>query len=145
MPESRIRSRIRPSLPAILLATSTAVVTAPAAAQFAAQSGAQSAAQSEVGHPKADPLDASAAVPPVRVRSSFAGYHGLADEKVGSWREANDTVGRIGGWKAYAREAAQPDEPTQPDTPARPTAAGGAGGHAAPGRDEPRSDGAGQR
>lgn len=130
---SRIRLRIRPSLPATLLAAFTAVVPALAAAQSAA------------GYPKADPLDASAEVPAVRVRSSFAGYHGLADEKVGSWREANDTVGQIGGWKAYAREAARPDEPTQPDTPARPAAAGGAGGNAAPGRDEPRGDGAGQR
>ena len=130
---SRIRSRIRPSLPAMLLAACSAVVPA------------FTAAQSAGGHPRADPLDASAEVPPVRVRSSFAGYHGLADEKVGSWREANDTVGRIGGWKAYAREAAQPDAPTQADAPERPAAAGGAGGNAAPGRDEPRGDGAGQR
>lgn len=137
MPDSHNRSRtllrIRSNLPAILLAASTAAVPALAAAQSA------------VGFPKADPLDASADVPAMRVRSSFAGYHGLADEEVGSWREANDTVGRIGGWKTYAREAAQPEVPTQADTPARPAAAGGAGGNAAPGRDEPRSDGAGQR
>ncbi|MEZ5603232.1 MAG: hypothetical protein R3E41_03235 [Burkholderiaceae bacterium] len=134
---SRIRLRIRPSLPATLLAACTAIVPA--------LSAAQSAAPPAVSHSKADPLDASAEVPAVRVRSSFAGYHGLADEKVGSWREANDTVGRIGGWKAYAREAAQPDAPTQADAPERPAAAGGAGGNAAPGRDEPRGDGAGQR
>jgi hypothetical protein len=30
---------------------------------------------------------------------------------VGSWREANDTVNRIGGWRAYAREAKQPQSP----------------------------------
>jgi hypothetical protein len=131
MPDSRIRSRIRPSLPAILLATSAAVVPAPAAAQSAAQSAARSAAQPETGHPKADPLDASAAVPPVRVRSSFAGYHGLADEKVGSWREANDTVGQIGGWKVYAQEAAQPDGRTPPDASAQPAGAGSAGGNGA--------------
>ena len=137
MPDSRIRSRIRPSLPAILLAACTAAVPA--------LSTAQSAAQSAMGHPNADPLDAGAEVPAVRVRSSFAGYRGLADEHVGSWREVNDTVGRIGGWKAYAREAAQPDEPAQPDTPAWPAAAGGAGGKAAVGRDQPRGGGAGQR
>jgi hypothetical protein len=131
---SRIRLRIRPSLPATLLAACTVVVPALTAAQSAAPSAAS--------HPKADPLDASAGVPPVRVRSSFAGYRGLADEEVGSWKEANDTVGRVGGWKAYAREVAQPDAPTQPDAPARPAAAGG---NAAAGGDEPRGDGAGQR
>jgi hypothetical protein len=30
---------------------------------------------------------------------------------VGSWREANDTVNRIGGWRAYAREAKPPESP----------------------------------
>ena len=134
MPDSRIRSRIRPSLPAILLAASTAVVSALAAAQPPAQPA--------VGPPKADPLDASADVPAVRVRSSFAGYRGLADEKVGSWRETNDTVGRIGGWKAYAREAAQQDVPAPPEAAAQP---GGAGGGATPVSDEARGDRGGQR
>ena len=31
-------------------------------------------------------------------------YMAYADQPVGSWREANDLVGRIGGWRAYARE-----------------------------------------
>ena len=38
-------------------------------------------------------------------RSAFDGYRNHADQPVGSWREANDRVGRIGGWRAYAREA----------------------------------------
>ena len=37
-------------------------------------------------------------------RSAFDGYRGFTDQPVGSWRKANDDVGRIGGWKAYARE-----------------------------------------
>lgn len=35
----------------------------------------------------------------------FEGYRAFADEPVVSWKEANDNVGRIGGWRAYAREA----------------------------------------
>jgi len=53
----------------------------------------------------ADPLDARAAVPPVLHASALARYKPAGDGAVGSWREANDTVARIGGWKAYAREA----------------------------------------
>ena len=37
-------------------------------------------------------------------RSAFDGYRGFTDQPVQSWRKANDDVGRIGGWKAYARE-----------------------------------------
>ena len=42
-------------------------------------------------------------------QSTFEGYRRFSDEKVGSWREANDNVGRIGGWREYAKEAQQPD------------------------------------
>jgi len=41
-------------------------------------------------------------------RSAFEGYQPFSDEKTMSWRQANDTVQAIGGWRAYAREAAQP-------------------------------------
>ena len=37
-------------------------------------------------------------------QSAFEGYRRYDDQPVGSWREANDLVGRIGGWQAYARE-----------------------------------------
>ncbi|MBC7378421.1 MAG: hypothetical protein H7346_13450 [Burkholderiaceae bacterium] len=53
--------------------------------------------------------------------SSFAQYRRLGDEKPVSWRDANDTVARIGGWRVYAREAQQPDPApaaTSPITPA---------------------------
>lgn len=36
--------------------------------------------------------------------SAMAGYQPYADQPVRSWREANDRVGRIGGWRAYAKE-----------------------------------------
>jgi hypothetical protein len=38
-------------------------------------------------------------------RSAFEDYRPFADETATPWRETNDTVGRIGGWKAYARQA----------------------------------------
>lgn len=43
-------------------------------------------------------------------RSAFSNYRRYDEQMVG-WREANDTAARIGGWKAYAREAQQPDAP----------------------------------
>ena len=38
--------------------------------------------------------------------SAFDGYRAFSEQKVLSWRESNDLVGRIGGWQSYAREAA---------------------------------------
>lgn len=56
----------------------------------------------------ADPADASIAVPAPAYRSAFAGYRRLADAPLVDWKAANDEVERIGGWRAYAREAAAP-------------------------------------
>jgi hypothetical protein len=39
-------------------------------------------------------------------RSAFEGYQPHTDDKTGNWKEANDTTARIGGWRAYAKEAA---------------------------------------
>ena len=51
-------------------------------------------------------------VPPLLSYSSvFKNYHGYREEAAASWLEANDTVGRIGGWRAYLEEAFQPDQP----------------------------------
>lgn len=59
---------------------------------------------------------ATPAVPQPVYRSVFEGYRAFTDEPVRPWRETNETVGRIGGWRAYAREAQSGD--------ARPAAAG---------------------
>ncbi|MFT3778931.1 MAG: hypothetical protein QM772_11770 [Ottowia sp.] len=60
--------------------------------------------------PPAAPASAPAAAPPAE-RSAFEGYRAYAEPPATGWRQANDTVGRIGGWRAYAREAqaAQPE------------------------------------
>lgn len=57
----------------------------------------------------ADPLDAAATVPPLVYRSALATFKRLGEMEALPWREANHRVGRIGGWRAYAREAAAPD------------------------------------
>lgn len=58
---------------------------------------------------RADPLDAQAPVPPVTYESPMLGYRRLDDDRRIPWKDANQTVNRIGGWRAYAREAQQPD------------------------------------
>lgn len=47
--------------------------------------------------------------------SELGKYQPYADPPLRSWREANDQVGRIGGWRSYAKEAAahrSNEEPT---------------------------------
>jgi len=61
--------------------------------------------------PRADPLDAQARVPAVTHRSALANYRRLGEDKPVPWKEANETVTRIGGWRTYTREAQQPDPP----------------------------------
>ena len=45
----------------------------------------------------------------VSYTSPIADYLPFVDEKVSAWKAANDKVGQIGGWRAYAKEAQQPD------------------------------------
>jgi hypothetical protein len=67
-----------------------------------------------------DPLDATAATAPLLYRSALSGYKPLAAESV-AWRDANDAVLRIGGWRAYAREAAAPAASSPAPAAAAPT------------------------
>lgn len=55
------------------------------------------------------PHEAAASVPTLHYESPLIGYRPLSDDKLRSWQEANDNVGRIGGWRAYAKEAAPPE------------------------------------
>ena len=57
---------------------------------------------------------ASVAQTVVSYTSPIADYQPFVDEKVSSWRAANDKVGQIGGWRAYAKEAQQPDNTPTP-------------------------------
>lgn len=62
----------------------------------------------------------SAPSPTLQYRSVFAGYRGFNDQPVAPWSEVNDTVGKIGGWRVYAKEARQP-EPTDTNAVPAPT------------------------
>lgn len=75
-------------------------------------------AQAAPGH---DPLDPQAKVPALKYESAFGAPRRVADDKPVSWREANDNVARIGGWRVYAREAQQAD--TAATAPAAPASA----------------------
>ena len=46
------------------------------------------------------------ASPPAAFRSAMDGYRPFSDEKQIPWKEANETVRQVGGWRAYAKEAA---------------------------------------
>ena len=41
--------------------------------------------------------------------SPIADYQPYVDEKIVSWKAANDKVEQIGGWRAYAKEAQRPE------------------------------------
>ncbi|WBY01344.1 hypothetical protein PE066_18050 [Ramlibacter tataouinensis] len=58
-----------------------------------------------------------APAPPPAYHSAFEGYQPFGDQPVASWKAANDTVGRIGGWKAYAREASGETQPAAAPAP----------------------------
>lgn len=81
-----------------------AVLLAPAALTVSAQVHTMAA-----GAP-ATPTSAA----PYQFRSALEGYQPFGDNKRVPWKEANDTVGKIGGWRAYAEEAAEAKAPPTP-------------------------------
>lgn len=58
-----------------------------------------------------DPADPAASVPAAVWRGSLAGYRRYAEQPVAPWKQSNETVNRLGGWRAYAREAASAPAP----------------------------------
>ncbi len=86
-------------------------------ALLAAQAQAQPTTVTTTTRP--DPLDPKAGVPATRYESSLGQVRRIGDDKPAAWRDANEAVARIGGWRAYAREAQQPDP--APSTTATPT------------------------
>ena len=57
-------------------------------------------------------LAAETAPPEPVVPAPFQQYQGWRDEPLQNWREANERVGAIGGWRTYLREAQQGNEGT---------------------------------
>lgn len=107
MPKTRLRSLVSVTL-------STCALAAQAQGPTHAASAANAVNAANTLRP--DPLDATAVVPATGYHSAFARYRGLGDDPPLSWREANDAVARIGGWRAYAREAQQ-SAPLPSDAP----------------------------
>lgn len=66
------------------------------------------------GAARPDPLNPKAQVPALRYESAFAQFRRVGGDQPLAWREANDAVARIGGWRTYAREAQQPDAAATP-------------------------------
>lgn len=58
-----------------------------------------------------DPLDAGAATSALHYQSPLKAYQGFSEQPLHNWREANDLVGRIGGWRTYAQEPYSQDVP----------------------------------
>jgi hypothetical protein len=87
---------------------------------FTALLAAQAQAQPTIAT-RPDPLDPKAGVPATRYESSLGPARRIGDNKPVAWRDANEAVARIGGWRVYAREAQQPDP--APSTTATPSVA----------------------
>jgi hypothetical protein len=73
--------------------------------QFVHPLGAALALGAPASAQPAHPADAAATVPPLTYRSAFSGYKRLSEPPAADWKAANQNVERIGGWRAYAREA----------------------------------------
>ena len=67
--------------------------------------------QSQTPAPISAQAAAASDTEPSGSRLAFEGYRAHTDEQIRDWKHANDEVGRIGGWRAYAREASAPDSP----------------------------------
>jgi hypothetical protein len=76
-----------------------------------------------------DPLDPHVSVPALVYQSSLMPARRVDEQPPIPWREANDSVGRIGGWRTYAREAA---EPTAAPAASMPSGYSGHSGHKTP-------------
>jgi hypothetical protein len=66
--------------------------------------------------------------PALLYQSVFGAYQSYQAQPVSSWREINDEVEKIGGWRAYARETSESEtaKPELQDKPgALPTQKGG--------------------
>ncbi len=66
-------------------------------------------AQSMFGAVTTAPNNITSVTSSFQYYSVFTQYHVFTEQPVLSWREANDDVGKIGGWRSYAKEASQPE------------------------------------
>ena len=71
-----------------------------------------------------NPDVADSPTPPTQYKSPFKDYRPLGDDKRTPWRDANDEVGKIGGWREYLRESQEANKaaPTPKELRAAPSA-----------------------
>lgn len=77
------------------------------------------------GYAQAQSLVLSPVQEPV-YQSVFNGYQAMSEPKLTPWRAANDTVRDVGGWRAYAKEAAASDATATTPIPQPSTSSAGA-------------------
>ena len=77
------------------------------AAQAQTQAAAPGASAATSARP--DPADPKARVPSALYVSPLRAYQAFSEPQVAPWRETNELVRLRGGWRAYAREAREPD------------------------------------
>ena len=61
---------------------------------------------------------ADSPTPPTQYKSPFKDYRPLGDDKRTPWRDANDEVGKIGGWREYLRESQEANKAAPETAPA---------------------------
>lgn len=61
--------------------------------------------------PPGVPAATLAAAPEPRYVSAWQGYRGWSDAANPGWRASNDTVARVGGWRAYLRQVREATAP----------------------------------
>ena len=83
--------------------------TAPAPSTSPTSPTASPSASPSALLPASPPSSAISPRPPAPYRSAMEGYQPYTDEKLIDWKQANDSTGRIGGWREYAKEAQQTD------------------------------------
>ena len=72
-----------------------------------------------VAWPLAGNAQTQATPAPLAYKSAFEGYQPFTDDKTVNWKEANDNVARIGGWRAYAKQSQEVDsKPSNKPVPA---------------------------
>lgn len=71
-------------------------------------------AQPTPGAAPAAPNNSASQAASFKYISIFTQYHPFKEQPLLPWREANDIVGEIGGWRFYAKEAQQTDKAEKP-------------------------------
>ena len=97
----------------------------PMVAIISAIFSSQNWAESGVDAGRRNPAAADAPVRRLAYRSSFDAYRMHREQAPADWRGSNNTVGAIGGWRAYAQES-QPVVPGASTNAADPHAGHGA-------------------